>query len=341
MSALCLVTGGAGFIGSHLVEGLTVAGHRVRVLDDFSTGTRTNLEGCSPAPEIIAGDVGDATTVARAMQDVQVVYHLAALASVQRSVEAPGDTHQVCTTGTLHVLDAARRQGARRVVYAGSASAYGIPDNEVQSETDPVCPLSPYAAAKLAGELYARSFSAAFALETVCLRFFNIFGPRQRADSPYSGVIALFVAALGEGRAPTIFGDGQQTRDFTYVANVVDALMKAGSTDRKECLAGRIYNVGTGQRTNLLDLLTGLNRLLGTNIAAKHALPRTGDIRHSCANISRARQELGYEPTVNFEDGLEHTVRWYQGAGCPSEPEASATEIVRAGSVSDGTENRR
>ena len=192
MNELSLVTGGAGFIGSHLVEGLVADGWPVRVLDDLSTGLASNLAHLSPAPEVIAGDVGDPGAVARAMQGVGLVFHLAALASVQRSVEAPADSHRVCATGTLHVLDAARRAGVRRVVYAASASAYGIPDGETQSEATPLRPLSPYAAAKLAGEVYCEAFTATYGLETVRLRFFNIFGPRQRADSPYSGVIAIF-----------------------------------------------------------------------------------------------------------------------------------------------------
>ena len=230
MSDMCLVTGGAGFIGSHLVESLVEHGRRVRVLDDFSTGLRANLAHLDPAPEIVEGDVADAATVERAVQGAGVIFHLAALASVQRSVEAPGDTHRVCATGTLHVLDAARRAGVRRVVYAASSSAYGIPIGEVQIESDPLQPLSPYAAAKLAGELYAQSFTEAFGLETVRLRFFNIFGPRQRADSPYSGVIALFAAALRAGRTPTVFGDGLQSRDFTFVSDVVQALLRAAET---------------------------------------------------------------------------------------------------------------
>jgi UDP-glucose 4-epimerase len=217
MDETYLVTGGAGFIGSHLVESLVRHGRRVRVLDNFSTGLRANLAHIDWAVEIIDGDVADADVVGRAVEGSGVVFHLAALASVQRSIEAPADTHGVCAGGTLNVLDAARRVGVRRVIYAASSSAYGIPAGDVQTENDPLVPLSPYAAAKLAGEMYAQSFTAAFGLETVRLRFFNIFGPRQRADSPYSGVIALFAAALGAGRTPTIFGDGLQTRDFTFV----------------------------------------------------------------------------------------------------------------------------
>lgn len=309
MSDICLVTGGAGFIGSHLVESLVRQGQRVRVLDDLSTGLRDNLGHISPAAEIFEGDVADVAVVQRAVQGVGVIFHLAALASVQRSVEAPGDTHRVCASGTLNVLDAARRAGVRRVVYAASSSAYGIPAGEVQKESDPLAPLSPYAAAKLAGELYAQSFTAAFGLETVRLRFFNIFGPRQRADSPYSGVIALFAAALSSGRSPTIYGDGLQSRDFTFVTDVVQALTLAAE---RPAVSGRVYNIGTGRGTSVVELVAALNRQLGTDIAPKHAPARAGDVRHSRADISLARSELGYKPSVSFEDGLAQTLAWYR-----------------------------
>jgi UDP-glucose 4-epimerase len=240
-----------------------------------------------------------------------VIFHLAALASVQRSIEAPAESHAVCATGTVHVLDAARRAGVRRVVFAASASAYGVPAGDVQTEADPIQPLSPYAAAKLAGELYAQAFSAAYGLETVRLRFFNIFGPRQRPDSPYSGVISLFTAAMCQGKAPQVFGDGLQSRDFTYVADVVQALLNAADTSG---VSGQVYNIGTGRSVNLLELVAALNRQLGTSLAAKHAPARTGDVRHSRADISRARRELGYEPAVPFEEGLRQTLLWYRGA---------------------------
>ncbi|MFL5240618.1 MAG: NAD-dependent epimerase/dehydratase family protein [Gemmataceae bacterium] len=309
MNDLCLVTGGAGFIGSHLIEALSAKGYAIRVLDDLSTGMRSNLAGIKPAPEIINGDVGDAATAIRAMRDVKLVFHLAALASVQKSVEAPDETHRVCATGTLNILDAARRAGARRVVYAASASAYGIPTGDVQTEDEPIRPLSPYAAAKLAGELYMQSFTATYELETVRLRFFNIFGPRQRADSPYSGVIAIFAGLMTAGKAPVIHGDGLQSRDFTYVSDVVQALLKGASAPG---VSGKVYNVGTGRSISLLDLVAALNRQLGKNLTPTHGPERVGDIRHSRADISRARRELSYEPKVPFDEGLEKTLRWYR-----------------------------
>jgi UDP-glucose 4-epimerase len=309
MDELCLVTGGAGFIGSHLVEALTARGRRVRVLDNLSTGQRSNLTPFHPAPELVEGDVTDPDSVARATAGVGVVFHLAALASVQLSVENPAASHAVCATGTLNVLDAARRAGVRRVVYTASSSAYGVPDGPVQTEADPLRPLSPYAGAKLAGELYCEAFAATYGLETVRLRFFNIFGPRQRADSPYSGVIALFVSALTEGRTPSVFGDGLQSRDFTFVTDAVQAVVKASEVPG---VSGRVYNVGTGRSVTLLELIAALNRVLGTSAVAQHGPARAGDVRHSRADVTRARQELGYEPAVELEDGLAQTVRWYR-----------------------------
>ncbi len=305
MSNLCLVTGGAGFIGSHLVEALLAEGQRVRVLDNFDTGLRSNLAHFTPTPEIVQGDVADPECVKKAVEGVGIIYHLAALASVQRSVETPADSHRVIATGSLQLLDAARRAGVRRVVYAASSSAYGIPLNDVQTEADPLHPLSPYAAAKLAGEMYCESFSASFGLETVRLRFFNVFGPRQRADSPYSGVIAIFTGLLTAGRTPTIYGDGLQSRDFVYVTDAVQALRQAADTPG---ISGRVYNIGTGTSVTLLDLVAALNRQLGTKISSAHSPARSGDVRHSRADITLARRDLGFEPTVAFEDGLARTL---------------------------------
>ncbi len=307
---LCLVTGGAGFIGSHLVEALQQTGYSVRVLDDFSTGLEENLQGLCPEEEIVRGSLTDPQVVHKAMQGVNVVYHLGALASVARSVENPLATHAACTTGTLHVLDAARLAGVRRVVYAASSSAYGGASGQAgQREDQPVAARSPYAAAKLAGELYMEAFAATYGLETVRLRFFNIFGPRQRADSPYSGVIALFIAALSEGRTPLIHGDGQQSRDFTYVANAVQALMKAANAPN---VSGKVYNVGTGRSITVLELVATLNRLLGTALVPEHGPARAGDVRYSCADIQRTEQDLNYKPSVSFEQGLGTTLQWYQ-----------------------------
>jgi UDP-glucose 4-epimerase len=312
MSELYLVTGGAGFIGSHLVEALHSAGQRVRVLDDFSTGRHENLAAVRSDVEVIEGDVTDAGAVTQALQGVDVVCHLAARASVQYSLEEPLGSHLVCATGTLQVLDTARRRKVRRVIYASSASAYGLPATDVQHETDALRAQSPYAAAKLAGEFYTQAFAASYGLETVCLRFFNIFGPRQRSDSPYSGVIALFVAAMKQGRRPCIFGDGLQSRDFTYVADVVQAVRKAAVAPG---ISGRTYNIGTGRRVNLLDLVACLNSLLQTNLPPEHAPPRPGDIRYSQADISAARHDLDYAPAFSFEEGLKRTLRWYGEQG--------------------------
>jgi UDP-glucose 4-epimerase len=305
----CLVTGGAGFIGSHLVESLVTRGHRVRVLDDFSTGRHDNLRAVEGRVDVIPGSVTDPGAVRAAVQGSQWVFHLAALPSVARSVEAPLLTHEVCATGTLQVLEAARRAGVRRVIYAASSSAYGGLPGAVRTEEDLVCPLSPYAAAKLAGEYYCRAFTAVYGLETVRLRFFNIFGPRQRADSPYSGVIALFLAALSEGLSPVIHGDGLQSRDFTYVDNAVQALLQAAEA---AAAVGEVYNIGSGGSTTVLGLVTHLNDLLGTGIPPLHGPPRAGDVRHSRADITRARRDLGYEPTTPFLEGLRRTVQVYR-----------------------------
>jgi len=311
MDELSLVTGGAGFIGSHLVEELVRRGRPVRVLDDFSTGLWSNLAHLQPTDDdIVHGSLTDPATVARAMHGVGVVYHLGALASVARSVENPAATHAACATGTLNLLDAARKCGVRRVVYAASSSAYGGAAGSAlgQSEDLPAVAKSPYAAAKLAGELYMQAFAHTYGIETIRLRFFNIFGPKQRADSPYSGVIALFAAAMSEGTRPTVQGDGLQSRDFTHVSNAVQALMKAAEAPE---VSGNVYNVGTGRTVTVLDLVAALNRILETNLAPVFTLARTGDVKFSKADIRRTRTDLGYEPLVSFENGLRQTVEWY------------------------------
>lgn len=312
MTEITLVTGGAGFIGSHLVEALTAAGKTVRVLDNFDTGLESNLAHVSPAPQVLRGDVSDPAAVLKAAEGAKVIYHLAALASVQKSVEDPELSHRICCTGTVNVLDAARKQGARRVVFAASSSAYGAWSNPApQTEETPLAPLSPYAAAKLASEMYLQAFTASYGLETVRLRFFNIFGPRQRADSPYSGVIAIFLSLLSSGKTPTIYGDGLHSRDFVYVGNAVQALQKAAIAPAAN---GKVYNIGTGRSISLVELAAALNRLLGKTIEPRFAEARAGDVRFSCADISKARRDLGYEPQINLEEGLSRTLAWVQAS---------------------------
>ena len=311
MSDLCLVTGGAGFIGSHLVDGLVRAGYRVRVLDDLSTGLQENLAHHGSKVELIQGSITESGSVAKAVSGARTVFHLGALASVARSVEAPLVSHMACATGTITVLDEARKAGVKRIVYAASSSAYGGYSTP-EGQTEELLPnaLSPYAAAKLAGEYYMQAFAATYGIETVRLRFFNIFGPRQRADSPYSGVIAIFTALMQKGTAPTVHGDGLQSRDFTYVGNCVQAIMKAAVAPN---VSGNVYNVGTGRSVTVLDLVAALNKLMGTSLTAKHGETRAGDVRYSMADISRTRRDLGYEPDVSFEAGLAKTLAWYRG----------------------------
>ncbi|MBC8872981.1 MAG: SDR family oxidoreductase [Planctomycetes bacterium] len=305
----CLVTGGAGFIGSHIAEALVQRGDAVRVLDNLSTGNRENLAGIEDRIEFIEGDVNDGTAVDETVKGVESVFHQAALASVPLSVERPLDSHAACATGTLCLLDAARRAGVRRVVYAASSSAYGDQPHASLRETDPPGPLSPYAAAKLAGEHYCQAFYHSYGLETVGLRYFNVFGPRQDPDSPYSAVIPLFLTAMLKGERPTIFGDGLQTRDFAFVGNVVDANLLAAEAKGVE---GRTLNLANGRSTDLLTLLAVLNKLLELDVRPIHEPPRAGDVRDSLADISLARRLLGYEPRVGFEEGLRRSIDYYQ-----------------------------
>jgi len=306
---ISLVTGGAGFIGSHLVEALLLRGEKVRVLDNLSTGFLSNLDSVQDQIEFVEGEVQDTETVAQVVEGVDCIYHQAALASVPRSVERPLDTNAACVTGTVTLLDAARRAGVRRVVYAASSSAYGDQPQSVKRETDLPVPISPYGAAKLAGESYCQAFFATYGFETVTIRYFNVFGPRQDPNSPYSAVIPLFITAMLSGRQPVIFGDGLQSRDFTYVANVVDANLLAAEA---EAAPGNVINVAAGGSITLLDLLDALNDLLGTDVKPRYDPPRPGDIRESKADISRARKLLGYEPRIDFRQGLSMSIDYYR-----------------------------
>ncbi len=304
-----LVTGGAGFIGSHIAETLVERGDKVRVLDDLSTGHLSNLDGFRDRIEFVEADLIDAGAMARAVEGVDCVFHQAALASVPRSVKAPLDTNAACVTGTLTLLDTARRAGVRRVVYAGSSSAYGDQPSSPKRETDLPAPISPYGAAKLAAEYYCQAFTATYGFETVTIRYFNVFGPRQDPDSAYSAVIPLFITAILSGRQPVIYGDGGQSRDFTYVADVVQANLLAADAPN---VAGRTFNAAGGRSVDLLTLIDRLNRLLGTDVKPIHTDPRPGDIRESLADCSQAKEMLGYEPSVGFEEGLRLSIGYYR-----------------------------
>jgi len=303
-----LVTGGAGFIGSHLVEELVARGDEVRVLDNLSTGSLRNLEQVRDRIEFIHADVQEPEAMARSVVGVDVVFHQAAMASVPRSIEHPLDTHQACVTGTVVLLDACRKAGVRRVVYAASSSAYGNSPVMPKAESQLPEPLSPYAAAKLAGELYAEAFTAAYGLETVRLRYFNVFGPRQDPDSPYSAVIPLFVSALLRGRRPVIYGNGLQSRDFTYVGNTVAANLLAAHAPG---IGGRVYNIACGGSLTLLDLLAEICRQLDVPCEPEFAPPRTGDVLHSWADISAAQRDLDYRVQIDLGEGLRRTIAWY------------------------------
>ena len=304
-----LVTGGAGFIGSHIAEALVERGDRVRVLDNLSTGRLANLEPFRDRIEFIEGDLVDGPVVARAVQGVDCIFHEAALASVPLSVEQPLETNAACVTGTLTLLDAARRAGVRRLVYAGSSAVYGDRPTSSKRESDLPEPLSPYGTAKLAGEYYCRAFAATYGFETVVIRYFNVFGPRQDPDSPYAAVIPIFLSLMLSGRQPVIYGDGRQSRDFTFVSDVVRANLLAADAQR---VSGMVFNAATGRNTDLLTLLDALNKLLGTEVRPRFDPPRPGDVRESLADITLARSRLGYEPEVDFEEGLRRSIDYYR-----------------------------
>ncbi|HEX6207715.1 MAG TPA: SDR family oxidoreductase [Actinomycetota bacterium] len=309
---IVLVTGGTGFIGSNLVRCLLGAGASVRVLDDLSTGRQENLDGLNGGLDIVVGDVRDGELLASVVRGTEVVYHLAALPSVARSIADPVATHDVNATGTLKVLLSARDAGARRVVYASSSSVYGDTPTLPKHEGMPVAPLSPYAASKLAGEAYCRSFTRSFSLETVALRFFNVFGPRQDPASQYAAVIPRFVNQVLQGESPTVFGDGEQSRDFTYIGNVVQACVLAAEAAAEA--SGRAMNVGFGRRTTLLELIQILGRIVGREIEPAFAPPRPGDVRDSLADISMAERLIGYRPLMDLRGGLTETVEWFERA---------------------------
>lgn len=308
----CLVTGGAGFIGSNLVAALLERDHAVRVLDNFSTGKRENVAPFLDRIDLIEGDLTHMADVERAVQDIDVVFHQAAIPSVPRSVSDPLACHEANTTGTLNILIAARDAKVRRLVYASSSSIYGDQNTaKAKVETMAPQPISPYGAAKLSAEHYCQVFYTVYGLETVALRYFNVFGPHQDPASMYAAVIPRFITALLRGEPPTIYGDGEQTRDFTYVGNVVTGNLLAAEAPADRA-AGRVFNVAAGQQTSLNELVRLLQDLTGQAVEPVYTAPRPGDIRHSLADISKARHMLGYEPNISFLEGLRQTVDWYR-----------------------------
>lgn len=313
--AFYLVTGGAGFIGSHMVEALRARGDRVRVVDSLITGKRSNLAHIDQV-EFLEGDLADEATARRAVEGVEYVLHQAAIPSVPRSVEDPITSNRANIDATLSLLVAARDAGVRRVVYAGSSSAYGNAAALPKQEDMPTAPLSPYALQKLVGEQYMQMFTELYGLSTVTIRYFNVFGPRQDPSSAYSGVISLFIRYLVEGRAPTIHGDGGQTRDFTFVTNVVDGALRASQAET--AVSGKVINVATNSRISLNDLFHTLKALTGATVEPVYGPPRAGDVRDSLADITRARELLGYTPIVGLEEGLRQTVAWFMATRQPA-----------------------
>jgi nucleoside-diphosphate-sugar epimerase len=309
---LALVTGGAGFIGSHLVEGLLARGVAVRVLDNFATGRLENLSAVTGKIELLEGDVSNLTTVRSAVRKVDVVFHEAALPSVERSVKNPLESNEVNITGTLNVLLAARDEGVRRVVYAASSAAYGNSPVLPKEETMMPEPLSPYAVSKLAAEQYARIFHELYGLSTISLRYFNVFGPRQDPTTQYAGVVAKFITCALEGKPFPVFGDGEQSRDFTYVSNVVNANLLAAEANVQ---GAPMMNIAYGQRSSLNQIIDMLNELTRQNLATQYGPERAGDVRHSHASIERAKEMLGYAPQVDLLEGLRNTLDWYRAKG--------------------------
>jgi len=304
-----LVTGGAGFIGSNIVEELVRRGERVRILDNFSTGKRESIALFLEGVELIEGDLRHLDTVRRATEGVDYILHQGAIPSVPRSIDNPLDTDESNVRGTLNLLVAAGDAGVKRVVYASSSAIYGDTPTLPKAEEMKPAPLSPYAVSKLAGEYYCQVFYQVYGLETVALRYFNVFGPRQDPTSQYAAVIPKFVTAMLRSEQPTIYGDGEQSRDFSYVTNVVQANLLAATAPG---VGGQVFNIACGRRYNLLELVDTINRILGTDITPVHTAPRVGDVRHSLADIARAREMLGYQGEVEFEEGLRRLSAWYK-----------------------------
>ena len=309
--ATYLVTGGAGFIGSSLARALVERGETVRVIDNFSTGKRANVADFAAKIDLIEGDIRDERVLARAMEGVEVVFHEAAIASVPQSMAEPLENHAVNATGTMRVLESARRAGVRRVVYAASSAAYGDEPTLPKVETMAPAPISPYGASKLAGEVAMQVYARAFGLETVCLRYFNVFGPRQDPKSEYAAVIPKFVTAALAGKQPRIFGDGKQSRDFCHIDNVVEANFAAATADARR-VSGGVFNVGCGEAIDLNRVVAILGDILGRKIEAVYEPERAGDIKHSWGDVGAARAALGFRAAVSFTDGLRRTVEWYK-----------------------------
>ena len=310
LTGIALVTGGAGFIGSHIASALSANGARVRVLDDLSTGHRENLDEIGGDIDFIQGSVADENLLAKTLEGVELVFHEAAIPSVPRSVEAPRQSHVASVDGTFSLLLAARDKGVRRVIYAASSSAYGDQPTLPKAEEMRPDPLSPYAVAKLVGEYYCQVFTRVYGLETVSLRYFNVFGPRQDPGSQYSGVVSRFISSLLSGERPVIYGDGEQSRDFTYIDNVIAANLNAATATGA---SGKVINVANGERVTLNQLLDELKELTGKQeVTAEYREPRIGDVRHSLADITMARELLSYESKVDLREGLKRTIDWWK-----------------------------
>jgi UDP-N-acetylglucosamine/UDP-N-acetyl-alpha-D-glucosaminouronate 4-epimerase len=313
LSGIAVVTGGAGFIGSHIASALVEHGATVRVIDNLSTGYHKNIEAIGSNIDFVKADVADEQALNKVLRDVEVIFHEAAIPSVPRSVDSPSETHRASVDATFKLLLAARDHKVRRVIYAASSSAYGDQPELPKREDMRPAPLSPYAVAKLVGEYYCQVFTRVYGLETVSLRYFNVFGPRQDPTSQYSGVISRFMNALTTGEQPVIYGDGEHSRDFTYISNVVEANLRAAEST---AAVGEIINIANGHRTTLNELLDAMKLVTGkADVSARYEAPRAGDVRDSLADLTRARTLLGYEPRVSLEEGLKRTFDWWQKNG--------------------------